>query len=76
MTSVKVRAQATSDGEVKLSGLPFAEGVWVDALVSVVEEPRKSAVLKARRAWAEMARASRLKTEGPYPTRDELHERN
>lgn len=75
MSSIRIRAVIEKDGELRISDLPCRKGDQVEAIVFVPEavEPRREA---ARRALVEHARSSNFRSSGPYPSRDELHERD
>lgn len=83
MNAVRVEATIESDGELHLTELPCRRGDKVEAIVLVLEPASRSAAgverEKVRAAALEqflaLARSSSFRSTGPYPTRDELHER-
>jgi hypothetical protein len=83
MIAVRVETMVESDGELHLTELPCRRGDRVEAIVRILEPSARSAAdterEKARAAAVEqfltLARASSFRSDGPYPTRDELHER-
>jgi len=86
MNAVRVETTIQTDGELHLTHLPCRQGDRVEAIVLIVRTAEEeNAPLDG--AAAEMARqealqrflarasASRFRSAGPYPSRDELHER-
>ncbi len=84
MNAVRVETTVEADGELHLTGLPCRRGDRVEAVVLILEpspppatDPERE---KARAAALEqllaLARSSSFRSTGPYPTRDELHERH
>jgi hypothetical protein len=87
MNAVRIETTIQTDGELHLTQLPCRKGDRVEAIVLVldkvspqgptsgsveVEEQRRAALERLQRR----ADASRFRSAGPYPTRDELHERH
>ena len=80
MDSIKIETTIQKDGELHLTNLPFRKGDCVEAAISIrtsngendAREKEREEALKQFQACAD---ASRFKSSGPYPTRDELHER-
>ena len=76
MDPIRIETVVESDGELHLSDLPCHKGDRVDALIHF----RSPAAVKqrdaARHRFLERARKSPFRSPGPYPTRDELHERS
>jgi hypothetical protein len=75
MRSIRVEAVAQADGEVRLRDLPCRKGDRVEAVVSFPDSGDVSARQQARERFLARARASRLRSAGAYPSRDELHDR-
>lgn len=83
MNAVRVETTVESDGELHLTELPCRRGDKIEAIVLILESASPSEAdaekEKARAAALEqfltLARSSSLRSTGPYPTRDELHER-
>ncbi len=86
MNAVKIEATIQTDGELHLTQLPCRKGDRVEAILLLVgkaaaqqepadpvREKRREEALKRFQARAD---ASRFRSDGPYPTRDELHERH
>jgi hypothetical protein len=80
MSTTTIEAVLQADGELHLSRLPFRKGDRVEAVISVLEcsvdAQEEKQREEARRQFLELASASKFCSSGPYPTRDELHERN
>ena len=77
MSTLKVHAIVEADGELHLKGLPYRKGDRVEAVL-VVQSDADDAQAKrdeARRRFLEDSEKFTFRSEGPYPTRDELHER-
>jgi hypothetical protein len=85
MNAFKIETVIQSDGVLHLTELPCRAGDRVEAIVlilgpngkpasaeSAAEEEKRE---KARRRFLELARTSQFRSTGPYPSRDELHER-
>jgi hypothetical protein len=83
MNAVRVEATIENDGELFLTELPCRRGDKVEAIVLILADSAQAAPDTARereRAAAldqflALARSSSFHSTGPYPTRDELHER-
>jgi hypothetical protein len=81
MLATKIETIVMSDGELHLTQLPFRKGDRVEAIVLILENGVDSAEAEKRREEAlkqfnALADASTFRSIGPYPTRDELHERH
>ena len=77
MSTMKVQAIVEADGELHLKGLPYRKGDRVEAVLQVQQEDggrrrRREAAIKH---FLELTKQSTFCSTGPYPTRDELHER-
>jgi hypothetical protein len=83
MNAVPVETTVESDGELHLTELPCRHGDKVEAIVLILESVSQPAAdaekEKVRAAAVEqflaLARYSSFRSAGPYPARDELHER-
>lgn len=83
MNAVRVETRIESDGELHLTELPCRRGDKVEAIILILERAFRPAAdverEKVRAAaveqFLELARSSSFRSSGPYPTRDELHER-
>lgn len=77
MNAIRVEATIETDGELYLKRLPCRRGDRVEAIVLILETPPEEKVREeARQRFLELARTSQFRSTGPYPTRDELHERS
>ena len=84
MNAVRVETTVEADGELHLKDLPCRRGEKVEAIVLLLEQSSPPAAdgerEKARAAaldqFLALARSSSFRATGPYPTRDELHERH
>ena len=77
MTPIHIETTVKTDGELHLTQLPCRKGDRIQAVVYVPDSPerakeREEALLR----FNARADASRFRSKGPYPTRDELHERH
>ena len=83
MNAVRIETTIQVDGELRLTELPYRRGDKVEAIVLGLNEQPAPVVgnerEKERAAAIERilarARASAFRPDGPYPKRDELHER-
>jgi hypothetical protein len=83
MNAFRVETTVESDGELHLTELPCRRGDKVEAIILILQPASPSAAdverEKTRAAALEqflsLARSSSFRSAGPYPTRDELHER-
>ena len=80
MNSIKIETTILKDGELHLTELPCRKGDRVEATVSILarngeNQAREKEREEALNRFQARADASQFKSTGPYPTRDELHER-
>lgn len=81
MLATKIETTVQNDGELHLTQLPCRKGDRVEAIILVLENGADEAEAEKRRAEAlkefnALADSSQFRSIGPYPTRDELHERH
>ena len=76
MKAFKMQTYVQTDGELHLTGLPCRKGNSVEVIVLITDERTESDREEALKRFQARADASRFCSEGPYPTRDELHERH
>jgi hypothetical protein len=84
MNAVRVETTIESDGELHLTKLPCRRGDKVEAIVLILEPAsrpasdaeREKVQTAAVEQFLALARSSSFRSTGPYPTRDELHERS
>jgi hypothetical protein len=80
MIATKIETTVQNDGELHLTQLPCRKGDRVEAIILVLENSLDEAEAEKKRQQAReeflaLAKASKFCSTGPYPTRDELHER-
>lgn len=76
MDRIRVETTIEHDGELHLTQLPCRKGERVEAILLMPDrKPTSLEQEAARQHFLALARASRFHSEGPYPSRDELHER-
>jgi hypothetical protein len=81
MLATKIETTVVNDGELHLTQLPCRKGDRVEAIILVLNNGDDSAEVEMKREEAlkrfnARADASKFRSTGPYPTRDELHERH
>ena len=77
VNAIRVETTIQTDGELHLSRLPCRRGDRVEAIVLILEVSAEEKTREAaRQRFLELARSSRFRSTGPYPTRDDLHERH
>jgi hypothetical protein len=84
MNAIRVETTVETDGELHLTELPCRRGDKVEAIVLILEpvspspadEKREKERAAALERLLALARSSKFCSTGPYPTRDELHERS
>jgi hypothetical protein len=76
MQAVKTQARIETDGELHLKGLPCKKGDPVEVIILIADRPTEEERQEARKRFNERADGMLFRSTGPYPTRDELHERH
>ncbi len=77
MTPIQIETTVVTDGELHLTHLPCRKGDRVQGVVYVSDTPQREREREeALQRFNARADASRFRSVGPYPTRDELHERH
>jgi hypothetical protein len=81
MDSIKIETTIEKDGELHLTHLPCRKGDRVEATLSILtrngeDDVRDKERKEALRQFLDLANGSRFRSIGPYPSRDELHERS
>jgi hypothetical protein len=81
MIATKIEMTVQNDGELHLTQLPCRKGDRVEAIILVLqngadEDEAERKREEALKRFNERADASTFRSTGPYPTRDELHERH
>jgi hypothetical protein len=76
MKAFKQQTFVQQDGELHLTGLPCKKGDHLEVILLIHEQPTEEEQQEALRRFQEHARSSSFRSTGPYPSRDELHERH
>jgi hypothetical protein len=76
MNAIRVETVVESDGVLHITNLPCLRGDRVEAVIVLHRETREPERDAARRRFLERAQRSQFHSSRPYPTRDELHERD
>ncbi len=76
MSTIRIDAVVEKDGELVNTDLPYRKGERVEAVLLVPERSGEKEREAARKRFLARARASKLVSPGPYPLREELHERS
>ena len=76
MDAIRVETVVEADGVLHITNLPCHVGDRVEAVIVLHRETSEPERDAARRRFLERARRSQFRSSGPYPTRDELHERD
>jgi len=76
MNPIRVEATIESDGILHIANLPCHKGDRVEAIILLQEHAEASLRQAARQRFLTRARQSSFRSSGPYPRREELHERN
>lgn len=84
MNAIRIETTVEDDGVLRLTELPCRRGDKVEAIILILEPssrpPGDAEKEQARTAAVEhfltLARSSTFHSVGPYPRRDELHERH
>ncbi len=75
MRTIHVKTVAETDGELRLSNLPIQKGDTVEAIVMMSNGMSVERRQNAREDFLKHASSSSFRSSGPYPSREELHER-
>ncbi|MCI0463553.1 MAG: hypothetical protein L0Z62_41990 [Gemmataceae bacterium] len=86
MNAIKIETTIQTDGELHLTRLPVRKGERVEAIVLLLDRtngqgpekhaPAEKAREEALKRLQARADASQFCSQGPYPSREELHERS
>jgi hypothetical protein len=76
MEPIHVETIVQADGELHFSHLPCHRGDRVEAMIVIRDSVSKEDRRDARQRFLDRARQSKFCSSGPYPTRDQLHERD
>lgn len=76
MTRIHVETVVETDGELTVRDLPCRKGDRVEAIVLINDAPADDGRQSARQRFLERARGSTFRSAGPYPAREQLHNRS
>lgn len=76
MNPIHVETTIESDGILHIANLPCRKGDRVEAIIVLPQRDESSSQLAARQRFLTRARQSNLRSLSPYPSREELHERD
>jgi hypothetical protein len=76
MNPIRVETMIESDGILHIANLPCHKGDRVEAVIVFPEQAEANVRQAARQRFLTRARQSNFRSSGPYPSRDELHERH
>lgn len=76
MNPIRIEATIESDGILHIANLPCHKGDRVEAIILLQEQAEASSRQAARQRFLTRARQSTFRSSGPYPRREQLHERN
>lgn len=76
MKAFKVQTFVETDGELHLTQLPCRKGNRVEVIILITDETTAAEREAAGARLLENAQASTFRSVGPYPSREELHERS
>ena len=76
MQAVKTHAWIETDGELHLTGLPCKKQLYVEVIILIPDQSTEEEREEALKRFRERADQMQFRSTGPYPTRDELHERD
>ena len=76
MNPIRVETTIESDGILHIANLPCHKGDRVEAIISLQDQAQAGSRQAARQRFLSRARQSNFRSSGPYPRREELHERN
>lgn len=76
MQAIKTQAWIEIDGELHLKGLPCKKHDHVEVIILIPDQPTEEERQEALKRFNERADRMQFRSTVPYPTRDELHERD
>lgn len=76
METVKVDKTVDRDGELHLTDLPCRKGDLVEAVLTIQHRHTPESRAAALREFHEHVKAHSFRSTMPYPTREEMHERD
>ncbi len=83
MQTIELETTVETDGEIRFTDVPCRRGDRIKALVvlpeAVIEKgeaARARGRANARERFLQLTHTNAFRSEGPYPSRDELHDRD
>jgi hypothetical protein len=76
MNPIHVETTIESDGILYIANLPCHKGDRVEANIVVSSQSEPNSQMAARQRFLARARQSCFRSSTPYPSREELHERD
>jgi hypothetical protein len=76
MNPIHIETTIESDGILHIDNLPCHKGDRVEATIVLPQQKESSSQDAARQRFLTRARQSSFRSSMPYPSRDELHDRN
>jgi|WetSurMetagenome_2_1015567.scaffolds.fasta_scaffold373695_2 hypothetical protein len=76
MNSIHIETTIESDGILHIANLPCHKGDRVEAIIVLSQQKESSSMNAARQRFLTRARQSGFRSLMPYPTRDQLHDRD
>ena len=84
MNAIRIETTIEADGELHLTELPYRRGDKVEAIVLMVDQSKRPSIKEDREneraaaveRYLALTEASTFCSTGPYPPREELHERH
>ena len=76
MNSMRVETIVQNDGELFFANVPCHKGERIEAILLLPDQDEEKLRAEALRRFTDRALRSKFRSVGPYPTREELHERH
>jgi hypothetical protein len=76
MNPIRIETTIESDGVLHIVNLPCQKGDRVEAIILLQAQAETNTKQAARQRFLTRARQSSFRSSGPYPRREELHERD
>jgi hypothetical protein len=75
MQAIKTHARIEADGELHLKGLPCKMQEDVEVIILIPDDPTEAERQAALACMKQQAEQMHFRSTGPYPPREELHDR-
>ena len=76
MNPIHIETTIESDGILHIANLPCRKGDHVEAIIVLPQQKASSSQDAAKQRFLTRARQSSFRSSIPYPSRDELHDRD